>query len=292
MAKKHNLIILTTLFLSLYISSLTAQRMNCTVKLDMMPAVQPQDQQELTDFGSKLMDYINNKRWSDENLDIILPCNISIIIQTVNYRGSEKTYLAQFLISSPSGENFYDQGWEFTYIPGQSFEPFRTSFDPLLDLIDFYVYMVMAGEMDTFELFAGSAFYDRCQEIANRGQLSNYASGWKSRLEEVILITDGDHGPLREAKFYYYEGLFFVEKRVNPENARKFADAVIKRLQQVHSKRPNSKALKRFFDSHYQEICKLLQFDEDRSNINTLIDINATHIETYRECEIGKSVSR
>lgn len=284
MIKRRQIALIIFPLILLFSFSLPAQRMNCTVTVDLMPAIQPQDQQELSDLGSKLTDYITNKRWSDNNLDIVLPCNVNIIIQTVNYRGSEKSYLAKFLISSPSGENFYDQSWEFTYIQSQSFEPFRTSFDPLLDLIDFYVNMVMAGEMDTFELLAGSPFYDRCQEIANRGQFSNYAIGWKSRLEEVILITDGDHVPLREAKFYYYEGLYFAEKNVNPEYARQFSDAVVERLQKVHSKRPNSRALKRFFDSHYQEICKLLQFDETRDNIMTLIDINAIHSDTYREC--------
>ncbi len=267
----------------LLISPLIAQRMNCQVSVD-MPRLQPQDQQALADLSAKLTDYLNNTRWSDSNQDLVLNCNVSIIIQTVNQRGSDKVYLAQFLIGSPSGENFYDQSWEFMYFPGQSFEFFRTAFDPLLDLIDYYAYMVIAGEMDTFELFAGSPFYDKCQDIANRGQSSNFATGWKNRLDEAILITDGDHVPLREAKFYYYEGLYFVEKNPNPEYARQFAEAVIDRLKRVHNKRPNSRVLKRFFDAHFQEMCKLFSYDNDRSNLNILIEINPVHSETYRDC--------
>jgi hypothetical protein len=272
--------------LILFVSHLSAQRMNCQVAVD-MPRLQPQDQQELADLASKLTDYLNNTRWSDSNQDIVLNCNISIIVQTVNQRGSDKVYLAQFLIGSPSGENYYDQSWEFTYIPGQSFEFFRTSFDPLLDLIDFYTYMVIGGEMDTYELLSGSPYYNKCQDIANRGQSSNFATGWKNRLDEAILITDGDHVPLREAKFYYYEGLYFVERNPNPEYARQFGEAVIDRLKRVHNKRPNSRALKRFFDAHFQELCKLFIYDNDRSNINILIEINPIHSETYRDCVTG-----
>ena len=268
------------------ISSLFAQRLNCDVKVD-IPRLEANDRDELAEFQRKLTDYMNNTRWTESNQDIVINCNVNIIIQTVTNRGSEKIYLAQFLIGSPSGENFYDQAWEFTYFPAQSFETFRTAFDPLLDLVDFYANLVIAGELDTYELFAGSQFYDRCQEIANRGQLSNYGTGWKNRLDEVILITDGDHVPLREAKFYYYEGLYFVERDPNPEYARQFAKGVVNRLANVANKRPNSRALKRFFDAHYQEICKLFQFDQDRSNIDKMVDINALHADVYRECTTG-----
>jgi hypothetical protein len=260
-----------------------SQRFICEVKVD-MPRLQPNDIADLTDFQRKVTDYLNNRSWSDSDQDIIIKCNANMIVQTMTNRGSEKVYLAQFLISSPSGENFRDQAVEFTYYPAQAFETFRTQFDPLLDLLDFYANLVIAGEMDTYGLFAGSPFYDRCQDIANRGQLSNYGTGWKSRADEVILITDADHVPLREVKFYYYEGLYFVEKEPNPEYVRQFSKGIVDRLANVANKRPNSIALKRFFDAHYQEFCKLFQFDTNRENINRMIDINPTHSDTYRNC--------
>ena len=153
--------------------------------------------------------------------------------------------------------------------------------------MDYYAYLVIAGELDTYDLFAGNPFYDRCQEISNRGQLSNYGTGWKSRLDEVILITDGDHVPLREAKYYYYQGLYFVEREPKPEYAHEISKGVVERLAKVANKRPNSRALKRFFDAHYQEFCKLFQFDRNRTNVNNLININAAHRDTYQNCRPG-----
>jgi hypothetical protein len=264
----------------------TAQRLNCEIKVD-IPRLEPNDKDNLSEFQRKLTDYMNNTRWSDNNQDIIINCNVNIIVETATDRGSERVYLAQFLIGSPSGENFYDQSWEFTYYPAQAFQSFRTAFDPLLDLVDFYAFLVIAGELDTYDLFAGSPFYDRCQEISNRGQLSNYGSGWKSRLDQVILITDGEHVPLREAKYYYYLGLYFVEREPNPEYVREISKGVVDRLSKVSNKRPNSRALKRFFDAHYQEFCKLFQFDKDRSNINNLMEINSQHRDKYRDCRPG-----
>ncbi|MFZ0388971.1 MAG: DUF4835 family protein [Calditrichia bacterium] len=252
-----------------------------------MAHLQSRDQEDLNELPGQIQNYINAKDWSDEKKDILITCNVRIIVETVNTQGFEKIYRVKYLISSPSGENFFDEACEFNYVPGQGFETYRTQFDPLLALVDFYGYMVLAGEMDTFELMGGSAFYDQALDIANQGQLSNYPLGWGKRQEEVQLITDGQHVPLREAKFYYYEGLYFIERRPEPGNARQFSKAVVDRLAQVHNTRPNSKALKRFFDSHYQEFCKLFQFDLNRGNVERMANIDSRHREAYENCEIG-----
>jgi len=264
MNRDYAFILVVILLLSLAHSLTFGQVLNCKVSVS-MERLQPRERDDLSDLQQNLTDYLNNTNWSDENKDIILDCNVQLIIETVTNRGSEKVYRAQFLISSPSGENYYDRAFEFTYVPGQSFETYRSNFDPLLSMVDFYVNMVIGGELDTYELFAGSPFFDKAQNIANQGQLSNYPLGWRNRLERAIQNTDGDHVALREAKFYYYEGLYFVEEEPNPENARKFAKAVVDRLVN----------------------CKLFRYDTDRSNIEKMMEIDALHRDTYMNCQIG-----
>ena len=274
--------IIPIIFFSLF-SPVSAQVLNVRVTVK-MEHLQPQDQNELSDLEQRLTDYLANTQWSEGNQDIVLDCNLNLIIETVTNRGSEKVYRSQFLISSPSGENFYDKACEFTYHPGQAMDAFRTYFDPLLALVDFYAYMVIAGELDTYSLLGGTPFYDRAQDIANQGQLSNYSTGWTKRLEEVILITDADHVALREAKFYFYEGLYFVEEEPNKDYTRKFVNAVVERLANVYNKRPNSKALKRFMDAHYQEFCKFFLFAPNQTTLDKLIQIDSRHRDTYEKC--------
>lgn len=268
------------LFLAAFVPSAIAQKINMKVAIK-MEHLQPRDQSDLSDLHYRLEDYVNNNEWSTENQDITLHCNMQIIVETVNQRGADKIYKAQFLVGSASGENYYDKNCEFIYYPGQAFDQQRAAFEPLLALVDYYIYMIMGGEMDTYELMGGTVFYDRAQDIANQGQLSQYQLGWTDRLEEVIQNTDGYHAPLREAKFYFYEGLYFVEEEVNPENVRKFSTAVVDRLHKVWSKQPNSKVLKRFLDAHYQEFPKLLQYDQTDENINKMVQIDPRHKDTY-----------
>ncbi len=232
-------------------------------------------------------DYVNNYDWTGEHKEIIIECTANLIVKTVTNRGSDKIYRAEFLVSSPSGENYYDKSCEFVYQQGQAMNHNRAIFDPLLGLIDYYMYMVLGGELDTWLLRGGSEYYDKGLDIANQGTISNYSLGWNNRAEAVQLITDSDHIPLREAKLHYYDCLYYIEAKNDRDNARRLSQLVLEKLMKVHQRRPNSAALKRFFDAHYKEICTLFTFAESDDFVDRLMNMDSRHSDTYRECGEG-----
>jgi len=248
------------------------------------PTIIPQEQDILAPLPGQLEDYVNNYDWTGENENIIIECTASLIVETVTSRGSEKIYRSQFLVSSPSGENYYDRSCEFVYQQGHAMSRNRAIFDPLLALVDYYIYMVLGGELDTWLPRGGSKYYNMAQSIANQGAISNYSAGWNDRLEAVRLITDSDHIPLREAKLYYYDCLYYVEAKNNKENALRLSNLVLQKLEQVHQRRPNSQALKRFFDAHFNEICGLFVFAENDNFVEQLSNMDPRHSETYQQC--------
>ena len=265
------------------INTVQAQTVRAKVTLQ-ADRMQPEDQTILKEMPRQLEDYINSYSWSDEHQDILINIRLSFVIETFSQRGSDRLYRGQFLISSSSGENMVDRAFEFTYQRGQFMDHNRPLYDPLLSLVDFYVYMAIAGEMDTYILLGGTHFYDKARAVVNEALVSNYPVGWRLRQDEVDLITDGDHRPLREAKFYYYEGLFYIEVRKDARRARERARKVVELLNKVHQRRPNSAALKRFLDAHYQEFCELFSYDENRENANQMMTIDNRHMETYQAC--------
>lgn len=277
-------VVFSVLMLTFGLLPLRAQTIKARVSVQFQH-LQATEQDFLEDLGSQLEDYINDYTWSDLDQDIVIQTTLQIIIETVTNRGSDRIYRAQFLISSPSGENFYDKGVEFTYQRSESMDHQRPIFDPLLSLVDYYIYMIMAGEMDTYIQLGGSHFYDEALNIANQGLISRYQVGWRSRLDEVKQITDGDHANLRQAKYFYYDCLYYVEEKHDKVKAREDARKVVDYLAAVQRLQPDSKALKRFFDAHYQELCKLFRYDEDNSNIKRLIRIDDSHRETYERCK-------
>jgi hypothetical protein len=248
------------------------------------PTIIPQEQDILAPLPGQLEDYVNNYDWTGENESIVIECTASLIVETVTSRGSDKIYRSQFLVSSPSGENYYDKNCEFVYQQGHAMSRNRAIFDPLLALVDYYIYMVLGGELDTWLPRGGSKYYDMAQTVANQGAISNYSAGWNDRLDAVRLITDSDHIPLREAKLYYYDCLYNVEAKNNKENARRLSKLVLQKLEQVHQRRPNSQALKRFFDAHFNEICGLFVFAENDNFVDRLSGMDPRHSETYQQC--------
>ena len=249
----------------------------------------PQDRELLAQIPFDLVEYINSNAWSNDYSDIIIDCGINFVIEAANKRGAEQLFRGRIIVNSPSGENYLDRAYEFAYQRGQAMQHDRSLFDPLLSLVDYYLYMIIGGEVDAYVLKGGTIFYEKARAIADQGQVSNYSTGWRGRLEEVELITDADHLALREAKFYYYEGLFYVEERKDAQRAQTYANKVVELLEAVFRRRPNSKALKRFLDSHYQEFCGLFIFDKNRNNLSKMSNIDNRHSETYESCS-GRTI--
>ena len=244
----------------------------------------PQERELLAELPPQLENYIDSYDWSNTYQKLVIDIKINFVVETVTQRGSEQVFRGRLVVNSPSGENFVDRGVEFPYQRGQGFLHQRSLFDPLLSVVDYYVYMVMAGELDAYVLKSGTLFYEKAKTLADQGLVSNYPIGWRSRLEEVQLITDGDHDPLRSTKFYYYEGLFYIEKYADEAKGREYSNKVVDLLDQVYKRKPNSSALKRFFDSHYQEFCGLFIYDIGRENRDRMMQIDNRHSEVYDGC--------
>ncbi len=253
--------------------------------------LQPQDRQIITELPRQLEDYINNYQWSNENEDMLIDCRINLVIETVTFRNAERIFQGQFLINSKSsGENILDKFISFPYTQGQFMEHDRPVYNSILSIVDFYIYMIIASELDTYFILGGSFYYDQARKVVEEGLASNYSRGWRARQEEVSLITDGDHVPLRKAKFYFYEGLYYYEEKQDERRVPAYAKKVVELLDQVYQRKPNSAALKRFFDYHYREFCDLFAYDKTDDHIRAMMRIDNRHSESYESC--GKTVKR
>ena len=239
-----------------------------------------EEQNDLSTFADKVEQYFNGYEWTDDEFEYDVDCTIQIIIGTVQKKTAEKIYKCQFVISSISGENFYDKIWEFPYQESTPLSHSKAQFDPLTHFLDFYAYMVLAGEMDTNGLLLGTPYYDKAMDIANQAKLSKYQQGWSGRVTELQKYTDMRVRPLREVKPHFFEALYFLEED-KVMSAYKEAQYVLTGIKKVYKMQPNSKPLQTFFKSHHKEMAKL--FRGHKPELNQLIDIDNKHRETYRK---------
>jgi len=238
------------------------------------------EKKELDGFAEKVEQYFNNYDWVDDEYETDISCNVRILIETVQKKTFEKIYKAQFLISSESGENFYDKMWEFPYEPSFPLDHTKGMFDPLTHFLDFYAYMVLAGELDTYDLLQGSALYNRALDIASQGLISQYPRGWKQRNDELLMITHIRTRPLREVKPDFFEALYLADEG-DTKGAEKYAMHVYEGIKKVYKAQPNNKYLRVFFEAHYKEIAML--FEGKFDILEELTEIDSKHRATYRQ---------
>lgn len=279
-----------TIFLSAFamISTGSGQTLGAKVSLQADRIRSESDQEILSQLPRQIINYINNYDWTGENYDIMIDIELNFVVESVTSRASERIYIGRLLTISPSGENVLDRNYEFPYQPSQLWTHDQMVFNPLLSLIDYYVYLMLGGELDTYFLEGGTFYYNRALSTAEQGLISEYSRGWRNRLDQVNSIRGSDHLPLRHAKFYYYEGLFYIEERRDTQKGPELAIKAVDLIEEAFKKRPNSAWLKRFFDTHYQEFCTLFSLDSDRENITRMMAIDNRHRESYEEC--GKEI--
>ena len=268
------------IFLSLMITVSTySQVLKVQTKVD-YNHLTSEEQEELRELGDKINDYFNNYAWTEDEYETDIDVNIYIIIENVRQKSHEKIYKAQFQIRGVSGDSFYDKELEFPYHRNYPLEHNKIQFDPVTRVLDFYAYMILAGEMDTYGLMLGTPYYDAALDIANQGSFSQYPQGWSTRLKEHEKITNIRTRPLREAKPDFFEALYYLDEN-NIKEARKYAHLVLKNIEKVYKNQPNNKYLKLFFDAHYKELAQLF-----KGNIKVLQDLeiyDPLHKNLYRE---------
>ncbi|MCD6374342.1 MAG: DUF4835 family protein [Caldisericaceae bacterium] len=251
------------------------------VKVTLDPSNLPADEvNNLSDFPDKVEQYFNAYEWVEDEYEYDVICKVRIIIQSVQQKSHEKLYLAQFVITSESGEYFYDKIWEFPYDQGTPFSHFKGQFDPLTHFLDFYAYMVLAGELDTNDYLKGNSLYEKARDIANRGQLSKYPRGWSSRMNMVLVITDARTRPLREVKPDFFEALYLLDEGKRGE-AYNYAKKVLEGLKKVYKVQPNNLYLQYFFNSHYEDLAEL--FKGHNTDLELLAELDSRHRQAYRD---------
>lgn len=267
------------IFLLFFFSETQAQVLKIKAKVE-FSHLNTDQQQYLLNLEEKIEEYYNNFDWVEDEYEYDVNGNVHVIIETVQQKAYERVYKAQFLISTESGENFYDKNWMFPYEASTPLDHSNPQFDPLTDLLDFYALMVLAGELDDIDLFLGSPLYEHALSIANRAMMSNYPQGWNTRLENLQKITNIRTRPLREIKPDFFAAVSLLNDGEDAE-AFKYAVKAFEGIEKTFNTQPNNYYLRIFLDAHYHELAML--FAGNNEYLEKLVNIDSKHRESYRE---------
>lgn len=200
-----------------------AQEIEATVTI-ISDRLSPAGRDEVAGFGDEMERYLNSTRFTTgewEGDKVKMNFNVVFVGESGGGRfdanlmaGSQRgVFKAESL--SPMLKVF-DENWNFRYVRNQPFQQSPGSFDEVTSVVDYYVYLALGLDLDSYDYQGGSAMYEKSREIAQRAAMSADARGWSmdykpgrySRYGLIRELTDIRYLPLRRFIFdYHYNGL-------------------------------------------------------------------------------------
>ncbi len=274
--------------------ALRAQGVDCTIHVN-TDAVATTNRELLRDFGSDIKDYVGNYNWGGGDPKDKVSCTLDVFVQSVI---GDNMYSAQVFIgslrpiygtqSNTAVVRLFDESWEFTYVRNRPIVHDPYTYNDLASFLDFYMYLIMGYDFDSYDRFSGTPFFRKAADAASLGRASGQ-KGWEpssssySRGQLIDEILSPTYQPVRAASWeYHFSGLDSLA--FNPDRAY---ENILEALRTVAGVRkqadPRNIIIKSFFETKYKEIADIFSKYPDPQIYATLSTIDPNHQKTYDE---------
>ncbi|MFG6392277.1 MAG: DUF4835 family protein [Candidatus Amulumruptor sp.] len=264
-------LILSLIFSILGFSVLQAQELNCRVEVN-AAQLEGSNKSIFETLQTAINEYVNTTRWTpaqfspNEKIECTLLFTISKYDEstgtmegTLQVQSSRPVYNSSYLTTLI---NFKDNNIAFTYTEGEPLLYSETSMESqLTQILNFYIYLILAVDFDSFSPRGGDQFFERLETIVHQGQSSG-ETGWKAfedtknRAAVLASFTDPSTRTIRDLYYtYHLQGL--DQMSVSPDKGRKTIDGALDILNDVFKVAPMSVGLSMFKDAKLDELVKI-----------------------------------
>lgn len=265
---------------SFIFTNLNAQFKNVNIKIDNQ-RLKESDKQITSNINESIKNFFLLTNWGDEIHDLAIPLDIQVLFEGIADKGSERLFSAQFLFNTGIDQRYFSKTIQFPYSFGQNINYSPVIFEPLSSALEFYGSTIIAGELDTYEKFGGTSFYEKSREIAMRGMSSQYKRGWSDRLELIDLLTKFRDSRL--AKFNFYDGMAYIEE--NDFNGAQIAFTnMINNLNKTFNRYPREHYTTIFLKGHVEDFINLNnEFHFKKTILEKLVVFDPDNSKKYQD---------
>ncbi len=205
--------------------------------------------------------------------------DLHLVIESVSQGGSQTTINAQGIITNKADQYFYAKGIQFPYSKGQQII-YTSSFDPLSSFLDYYAFMLIAAELDTWNYMMGTSFFNRAVELSDMGKGSGWDQGWDDRWKKARKIKNNQY--LRSMRFNYFRALDAVRREEVDINLIKTSmNTFYEDLKSIDEKLGSNKETLKFLDTYHVSIAELMTALNMREGLKLLILYDHDHKKVY-----------
>ncbi|MCA9742477.1 MAG: DUF4835 family protein [Deferribacteres bacterium] len=245
------------------------------VVLEKLPLIK---QEKMKDFQEKVHKYLNEYEWIEEQ--DFPPFNMHIQLFLEDQPSNiEDRYRCSVVVSGPDVQ-YVDERALFAFQEDQELQH-DGQHDSLKLLLDFYMYLVIAGEFDKLGYLQGDPYITKARNAVKLGLFDRFVRGWDRR-DDLMKLIDGENYKLfREMKDYYFYGLAVYEE--DKKAARENVAKAVTMLRDVLATDYDLQAAKDFISAHFRTICEMFKGTDNIKPIKTLSQLDPEHEEYYAE---------
>ena len=253
----------------IYPGPVKSQELFCTVDIN-TSSIEGTNKSVFETLKESISDYFNETKWTNTVFSANERIECRFFLTVKEYEGDRIKGEIQVQLSRPVYNsnytttlfNFKDTKVEFDYREG---EPIifneNTWSNNLTGILDFYAYLFLALDFDSFSPNGGQPYFDRAASIVQQAQSSGEI-GWrtfedtKNRSAVLNAFTDANTGMIRDLLYQYHRrGL--DEMVTSPDKGRASITASLKDIKEIYDNAPMSVALSIFRDSKLDELVNI-----------------------------------
>ena len=266
---RHIITILICSIINLLTFSVSGQELNCQVEVN-ADQVQAANKQVFKTLEEAINEYMNTNKFSNAQFSINEKINCRLFFTIKEYNDNTMVGDLQIQSSRPVYNstytttliNFKDTKIEFTY---QENEPLIFSENNmesnLTAILNFYAYMILAIDFDSFSPKGGDIFYEKAQNVVQMAQSSG-ESGWKAfedtkNRPSVLAAYTEPNTSIMRTLLYEYHRLGLDEMVLSPDKGRAKISSTLEYLNKIYHVAPMSVGLSMFKDAKLDELVNL-----------------------------------
>lgn len=266
---RHIITILICSIINLLTFSASGQELNCQVEVN-ADQVQAANKQVFKTLEEAINEYMNTNKFSNAQFSINEKINCRLFFTIKEYNDNTMVGDLQIQSSRPVYNstytttliNFKDTKIEFTY---QENEPLIFSENNmesnLTAILNFYAYMILAIDFDSFSPKGGDIFYEKAQNVVQMAQSSG-ESGWKAfedtkNRPSVLAAYTEPNTSIMRTLLYEYHRLGLDEMVLSPDKGRAKISSTLEYLNKIYDVAPMSVGLSMFKDAKLDELVNL-----------------------------------
>ncbi len=250
-------------------SRASAQELNCMVEVNSQQ-VEGTNKSVFTTLQEAITEYMNTRKWTNAQFSPNEKIDCRLFLTVKKYEDDRIKGDLQVQLSRPVYNstytttllNFKDNKIDFEYREGDPLNFNENAFESnLTAILNFYAYLFLALDFDSFSPNGGQAYFDRAATVVQMAQSSGEV-GWKTfednknRSAVLNSYTDGASAGIRRLLYdYHRKGL--DEMATSPDKGRAVITESLKELEKIYKSTPMSVALSIFRDSKLDELVNI-----------------------------------